>query len=95
MKLQTIVATGLTATVAAAAPLAIPSPASAALTCSKYIDGKYGKYAYGTCKGSGTWRVVALCHWQLKKVGPWRTGSGSTKAGPCYRRATGAVIEYK
>lgn len=92
MKLRTIVATGLTATVAAAAPLAISSPASAALTCSKSIS---GKYAYGTCKGSGTWRVVALCHWEIKKVGPWRTGSGSTNAGPCGIRATGAVIEYK
>jgi hypothetical protein len=92
VKLRTIVAACLTAAVATAAPLASPSPASAALTCSKYIS---GKYAYGTCTGSGTWRVVALCHWQTKKVGPWISGSRSSNAGPCSIRATGAVIEYK
>lgn len=92
MRARTIVATLLTVAVAAAAPLVSPSPASAALTCSKSLS---KKYAFGSCKGSGTWRVVALCHWQLKKVGPWINGSGSSNAGPCRWRATGAVIEYK
>ena len=75
-----------------APPLASSSAASASLTCSKWIS---GQYAYGTCTGSGTWRVVALCNWELKKVGPWVSGSRSTNAGPCSDRATGAVIEFQ
>jgi hypothetical protein len=91
VKLRTIVAAGLAAAVAAAAPLASPSPASAALSCSKWTD---GDWAYGKCEGSGRWRVVALCEWQFKQVGPWVEGSRESNAGPCDWGASGAVIEF-
>jgi hypothetical protein len=91
VNIRTIIAAGLTTVVAAAAPLASPSPASAALTCSKWTS---GDYAYGRCEGSGRWRVVALCEWAPKQVGPWVYDSHESNAGPCWWGVSGAVIEF-
>jgi hypothetical protein len=72
------------ASAALVAGLAVPALAAPAspqtLSCSTSIDGNTG---YGTCSGSGTWRVHVSCHLYPDAYGPWvtqTTGSITTRA---------------
>ncbi|MFK0226647.1 hypothetical protein ACIQUL_12870 [Streptomyces sp. NPDC090303] len=67
------IAIGATALLGLSIPTASAGPQ--ALSC-KTSKGNTGGWA--ECTGSGTWRVLSICDWEIDKYTTWATQSGGT-----------------